>query len=47
MLAEPAGLEVRRLDGEAGGDVLGDAVQPFALLGREGALRTALPLLFL
>ena len=26
MLAEPAGLEVLRLDGKAGGDVLGHAV---------------------
>ena len=42
MLAEPAGLEVRRLDGEAGRDVLGDAVEPFALLGCEGVLRAAL-----
>ena len=42
MLAEPAGLEVRRLDGEAGGDVLGDAVEPFALFGREGVLGAAL-----
>jgi hypothetical protein len=35
MLPEPAGLKIRGLDGEAGGDVLGDAVEPFPLLGRE------------
>src|SRR5215213_3309975 len=42
MLAEPAGLEVLRLYGEARGDVLSHAVEPFALLGREGIVRVAL-----
>ena len=36
MLPEPAVLKIVRLDGQAGGDMLGHAVQPFALLCREG-----------
>ena len=41
MLAEPAGLEILGRDAEAGGDVLGHPVEPFALFGREGLVGIA------
>src|SRR5437016_4703704 len=42
VLAKPAIFEVTRLNLHARGDVLGHAVEPFALLGGEGLRRVAL-----
>ncbi len=42
MLPEPPILEVHRLDTQAGGNVLCDAVKPFALFGRKRLLRVSL-----
>lgn len=42
MLAEPAGLKILWLYGKARRDVLGHAVEPFALLGCKCVFRVAL-----